>query len=433
MKKLELDLSKVLDFVSCEEIAKMEEEVKNAEKLLMEGTGEGNDFLGWINLPTNYNKDEFERIKLAAKKIRENSEVLVVIGIGGSYLGARATIDFLSNTFYNKVPNGPEIYFAGNSISGTYLAHLIQVIGDRDFSVNVISKSGTTTEPAIAFRIFKEMLEKKYGVEGARERIFATTDASKGALKKLSTEQNYETFTIPDDVGGRFSVLTPVGLLPIAAAGIDIDALMAGAREAQNDYTAPYAENDCYKYAAVRNLLLRKGKCIELLINYEPKLHYVAEWWKQLYGESEGKENKGILPHSAVFSTDLHSLGQFIQEGSKVLYETIFEVKNPQNDMIIPSDPDDLDGLNYLAGKSVDYVNKRACEGTIDAHVNTGNVPNIIISLDKMDAYGFGYMVYFFEMSCAMSVYFLGVNPFNQPGVEVYKKNMFKLLGKPGY
>ena len=432
MKKLELDLSKVLDFVSCEEIAKMEEEVKNAEKLLMEGTGEGNDFLGWINLPTNYNKDEFERIKLAAKKIRENSEVLVVIGIGGSYLGARATIDFLSNTFYNKVPNGPEIYFAGNSISGTYLAHLIQVIGDRDFSVNVISKSGTTTEPAIAFRIFKEMLEKKYGVEGARERIFATTDASKGALKKLSTEQNYETFTIPDDVGGRFSVLTPVGFLPIAAAGIDIDALMAGAREAQNDYTAPYAENDCYKYAAVRNLLLRKGKCIELLINYEPKLHYVAEWWKQLYGESEGKDGKGLFPASVDLSTDLHSMGQYIQDGQRILFETLIDIDEKETDVVIPFDEADLDGLNYIAGKGMNFVNEKAMLGTQLAHVD-GGVPNIRVCMPKADAFSLGYLFYFFEKSCGISGYLLGVNPFNQPGVEAYKKNMFALLGKSGY
>lgn len=432
MKKLELDLSKVLDFVSCEEIAKMEEEVKNAEKLLMEGTGEGNDFLGWIHLPTNYNKDEFERIKLAAKKIRENSEVLVVIGIGGSYLGARATIDFLSNTFYNKVPNGPEIYFAGNSISGTYLAHLIQVIGDRDFSVNVISKSGTTTEPAIAFRIFKEMLEKKYGVEGARERIFATTDASKGALKRLSTEQNYETFTIPDDVGGRFSVLTPVGLLPIAAAGIDIDALMAGAREAQNDYTAPYAENDCYKYAAVRNLLLRKGKCIELLINYEPKLHYVAEWWKQLYGESEGKDGKGLFPASVDLSTDLHSMGQYIQDGQRILFETLIDIDEKETDVVIPFDAADLDGLNYIAGKGMNFVNEKAMLGTQLAHVD-GGVPNIRVCMPKADAFSLGYLFYFFEKSCGISGYLLGVNPFNQPGVEAYKKNMFALLGKSGY
>ena len=433
MKKLKLDLSKVLEFVSEEEILKMENEVKNAEKVLMEGTGEGNDFLGWINLPTNYDKDEFERIKKAAEKIKQNSEVLVVIGIGGSYLGARATIDFLSHTFYNKVTKGhPEIYFAGNSISGTYLAHLIEAIGDRDFSVNVISKSGTTTEPAIAFRIFKEMLEKKYGVEGARERIFATTDASKGALKKLANEQNYETFTIPDDVGGRFSVLTPVGLLPIAAAGIDIAALMAGARQAQNDYTAPYAENDCYKYAVVRNLLLRGGKCIELLINYEPKLHYVAEWWKQLFGESEGKDGKGLFPASVDLSTDLHSMGQYIQDGQRTLFETLIDIEEKETDVVIPFDETDLDGLNYIAGKGMNFVNEKAMLGTQLAHVD-GGVPNIRVIMSKADAYSLGYLFYFFEKACGISGYLLGVNPFNQPGVEAYKKNMFALLGKAGY
>ncbi len=433
MKKLKLDLSKVLEFISEEEILKMETEVKNAEKVLMEGTGEGNDFLGWIELPTNYNKEEFERIKLAAEKIKKNSEVLVVIGIGGSYLGARATIDFLSHTFYNKVnKNHPEIYFAGNSISGTYLAHLIEAIGDRDFSVNVISKSGTTTEPAIAFRIFKEILEKKYGVEGARERIFATTDASKGALKKLATEQNYETFTIPDDVGGRFSVLTPVGLLPIAAAGIDIDALMAGARQAQQDYTVPFAENDCYKYAAVRNLLLRNGKCIELLINYEPKLHYVAEWWKQLFGESEGKDGKGLFPASVDLSTDLHSMGQYIQDGQRTLFETLIDIDEKETDIMIPFDKDDLDGLNYIAGKGMNFVNEKAMLGTQLAHVD-GGVPNIRVVMPKADAFSLGYLFYFFEKSCGISGYLLEVNPFNQPGVEAYKKNMFALLGKSGY
>lgn len=432
MKKLELDLSKVLDFVSLEEIAKMENEVKDAEKLLMEGTGAGNDFLGWINLPTNYDKEEFARIKVAAEKIRKNSEVLVVIGIGGSYLGARATIDFLSHTFYNKVTNGPEIYFAGNSISGTYLAHLIEAIGDRDFSVNVISKSGTTTEPAIAFRIFKEMLEKKYGVEGARERIFATTDASKGALKKLATEQKYETFVIPDDVGGRFSVLTPVGLLPIAVAGINIDALMAGAREAQNDYTVPFAENDCYKYAAVRNLLLRSGKSIELLINYEPKLHYVAEWWKQLFGESEGKDKKGLFPASVDLSTDLHSMGQYIQDGQRILFETLIDIAEKETDVMIPFDEADLDGLNYIAGKGMNFVNEKAMLGTQLAHVD-GGVPNIRVCMPKADAFSLGYLFYFFEKACGISGYLLDVNPFNQPGVEAYKKNMFALLGKSGY
>ena len=413
--------------------------VEKNHKELHKRAGDDNDFVGWLELPTNYDKEEFKRIKKAAKKIAKESDILVVIGIGGSYLGARAVIESLTSTFYNLLPEKqrkfPQILYVGNNLSPNYINELIEYIGDKDFSVNVISKSGTTTEPAIAFRIFREILENKYGIDEARSRIYATTDKEKGALKTLSENEGYEQFVVPDNVGGRYSVLTAVGLLPIAVAGIDIDKLMEGARNAQERFDDPDLKyNECYQYAVIRNILYNKmNKTTEILVNYEPKMHYFTEWWKQLYGESEGKENKGILPHSAVFSTDLHSLGQFIQEGSKVLYETIFEVKNPQNDMIIPSDPDDLDGLNYLAGKSVDYVNKRACEGTIDAHVNTGNVPNIIISLDKMDAYGFGYMVYFFEMSCAMSVYFLGVNPFNQPGVEVYKKNMFKLLGKPGY
>ena len=414
----------------------MEAEVNAAVKTLEEGTGAGNDFLGWINLPTDYDKDEFERIKKAAEKIKSDSDVLVVVGIGGSYLGARAAIELLSHTFYNKLSKeerkAPEIYFAGNSISGTYLSHLIQVIGDRDFSVNVISKSGTTTEPAIAFRIFKEMLEKKYGVEEARKRIYATTDAAKGALKKLSTEEGYETFTIPDNVGGRFSVLTPVGLLPIAAAGISIDDLMAGAREAQNDYKADYKNNDCYKYAAMRNLLLRGGKSIELLINYEPKVHFVAEWWKQLFGESEGKDGKGIFPASVDLSTDLHSMGQYIQDGQRILFETLIDVVSPDADVVIPFDEADLDGLNYIAGKGMNFVNQKAMEGTQLAHMD-GGVPNIRIAVPKMDAFNLGYLFYFFEKACGVSGYLLGVNPFNQPGVEAYKKNMFALLGKAGY
>lgn len=360
----------------------------------------------------------------------------MVVGIGGSYLGARAAIELLSHTFYNKLSKeerkAPEVYFAGNSISGTYLAHLIQVIGDRDFSVNVISKSGTTTEPAIAFRIFKEMLEKKYGVEEARKRIYATTDAAKGALKKLSTEEGYETFTIPDNVGGRFSVLTPVGLLPIAAAGISIDDLMAGAREAQNDYKAEFKNNDCYKYAAVRNLLLRDGKAIELLINYEPKVHFVAEWWKQLFGESEGKDGKGLFPASVDLSTDLHSMGQYIQDGQRILFETLIDVVSPDADVVIPFDEADLDGLNYIAGKGMNFVNQKAMEGTQLAHVD-GGVPNIRIAVPKMDAFNLGYLFYFFEKACGVSGYLLDVNPFNQPGVEAYKKNMFALLGKAGY
>lgn len=436
MNKLSLDLSNVSSFVSEEKLMGMEAEVNAAVKTLEEGTGAGNDFLGWISLPTDYDKEEFDRIKKAAEKIKADSDVLVVVGIGGSYLGARAAIELLSHTFYNKLSKedrkAPEVYFAGNSISGTYLAHLIQVIGDRDFSVNVISKSGTTTEPAIAFRIFKEMLEKKYGVEGARKRIYATTDAAKGALKKLSTEEGYETFTIPDNVGGRFSVLTPVGLLPIAAAGISIDDLMAGAREAQNDYKAEFKNNDCYKYAAVRNLLLRDGKSIELLINYEPKVHFVAEWWKQLFGESEGKDGKGLFPASVDLSTDLHSMGQYIQDGQRILFETLIDVVSPDTDVVIPFDEADLDGLNYIAGKGMNFVNQKAMEGTQLAHVD-GGVPNIRIAVPKMDAFNLGYLFYFFEKACGVSGYLLDVNPFNQPGVEAYKKNMFALLGKAGY
>ena len=436
MNKLSLDLSNVSSFVSEEKLMGMEAEVKAAVKTLEEETGAGNDFLGWINLPTDYDKEEFDRIKKAAEKIKADSDVLVVVGIGGSYLGARAAIELLSHTFYNKLSKedrkAPEVYFAGNSISGTYLAHLIQVIGDRDFSVNVISKSGTTTEPAIAFRIFKEMLEKKYGVDEARKRIYATTDAAKGALKKLSTEEGYETFTIPDNVGGRFSVLTPVGLLPIAAAGISIDDLMAGAREAQNDYKAEFKNNDCYKYAAVRNLLLRDGKSIELLINYEPKVHFVAEWWKQLFGESEGKDGKGLFPASVDLSTDLHSMGQYIQDGQRILFETLIDVVSPDADVVIPFDEADLDGLNYIAGKGMNFVNQKAMEGTQLAHVD-GGVPNIRIAVPKMDAFNLGYLFYFFEKACGVSGYLLDVNPFNQPGVEAYKKNMFALLGKAGY
>ena len=436
MNKLSLDLSNVSSFASEEKLMGMEAEVNAAVKTLEEGTGAGNDFLGWVSLPTDYDKKEFDRIKKAAEKIKADSDVLVVVGIGGSYLGARAAIELLSHTFYNKLSKedrkAPEVYFAGNSISGTYLAHLIQVIGDRDFSVNVISKSGTTTEPAIAFRIFKEMLEKKYGVEEARKRIYATTDAAKGALKKLSTEEGYETFTIPDNVGGRFSVLTPVGLLPIAAAGISIDDLMAGAREAQNDYKAEFKNNDCYKYAAVRNLLLRDGKSIELLINYEPKVHFVAEWWKQLFGESEGKDGKGLFPASVDLSTDLHSMGQYIQDGQRILFETLIDVVSPDADVVIPFDEADLDGLNYIAGKGMNFVNQKAMEGTQLAHVD-GGVPNIRIAVPKMDAFNLGYLFYFFEKACGVSGYLLDVNPFNQPGVEAYKKNMFALLGKAGY
>ena len=375
--------------------------------------------------------------KKAAKKIQEDSEVLVVIGIGGSYLGARAAIEFLRHSFYNMVSKEirktPEIYYAGNSISGTYLKHLIDVIGDRDFSVNVISKSGTTTEPAIAFRVFKEMLEKKYGKEEAAKRIYATTDKAKGALKKLATEEGYETFVVPDDVGGRFSVLTAVGLLPIAVSGADIDKLMEGAAEGRKlALEAPYEENDAVKYAVIRNILHQKGKSVEILANYEPGLHYVAEWWKQLYGESEGKDQKGIFPASVDLTTDLHSMGQFIQDGSRIMYETVLNVEESECEIVIQEEAVDLDGLNYLAGKNMDFVNKSAMNGTILAHTD-GNVPNLMVSIPRQDEYSLGHLFYFFEFACGVSGYLLGVNPFNQPGVESYKKNMFALLGKPGY
>lgn len=436
MKKLSFDYSNALGFFNENELNLMEAQCKTAVDTLMNGTGAGNDFLGWIDLPTNYDKDEFERIKKAAEKIKNESEVLVVIGIGGSYLGARATIEFLSHTFYNNQPKelrkGPEIYFAGQNISGKYLKELMEIIGDRDYSVNVISKSGTTTEPAIAFRFFKKHLEEKYGVEGARKRIYATTDAKKGALKKLATDEGYETFVVPDNVGGRFSVLTAVGLLPIAAAGINIDELMAGARDAQNDYKAPYEQNDCLKYAVIRNILNRKGKEIEMLINYEPRLHYIGEWWKQLFGESEGKDGKSLFPTAADFSTDLHSMGQFIQQGKRILIETLVNIETPEKDMIIEEDALDLDGLNYLAGKGMDYVNKKAAQGTVLAHVD-GGVPNLIVNIPEATPYHLGYMFYFFEKACGVSGYLLGVNPFDQPGVEAYKANMFALLGKKGY
>jgi len=436
MKKLSFDLSNNEAFFANHEIDLMKKQVELAESELMNGTGAGNDFLGWVNLPSSYDKAEFNRIKEAAKKIKEQSEVLIVIGIGGSYLGAKSAIEFLTHTFYNELPkekrDTPEIYFAGTNISGTYLKHLVELVGDRDFSVNVISKSGTTTEPAIAFRVFKKLLIDKYGKDGAKERIYATTDAKKGALKKTADGEGYETFVVPDNVGGRFSVLTAVGLLPIAAAGIDIDELMKGAAAAMEDYKKPYEENDCYKYAATRNILHRKGKDIELLINYEPRLHYIAEWWKQLFGESEGKDNKGLYPASADFTADLHSLGQYIQDGKRHLFETLINIETPELDMIIEEDEADLDGLNYLAGKNMDYVNKMAAEGTRLAH-RDGGVPNLIINLPEATPYHLGYMYYFFEKACAISGYLLGVNPFDQPGVEAYKSNMFALLEKPGF
>ena len=437
MSNVTFDYSKASGFVQEHEIEYMSELAEQAKDRLLARTGAGNDFLGWIDLPVDYDKEEFDRILKAAEKIKSDSEVLVVIGIGGSYLGARAAIEFLGHSFANEVSReirkAPEIYFAGNSISSTYLKDLIDVIGDRDFSVNVISKSGTTTEPAIAFRVFKELLEKKYGKEGAAGRIYATTDKAKGALKNLATEEGYETFVVPDDVGGRFSVLTAVGLLPIAASGADITKLMEGAAAARKDAVEKdFAENDAMKYAAVRNILLRKGKVVEVLANYEPGLHYVSEWWKQLYGESEGKDQKGIFPASVDLTTDLHSMGQFIQDGNRIMFETVMNVEKSREEIIINEEPVDLDGLNYLAGKNMDFVNKSAMNGTILAHTD-GNVPNLRVNIPAQDEYSLGQLFYFFEFACGVSGYLLGVNPFNQPGVESYKKNMFALLGKPGY
>ncbi|UHA72085.1 glucose-6-phosphate isomerase [Paenibacillus sp. 481] len=436
-KKVHFDYSKALAFVGQHEVDYFAEPIRVAHEQLHSKTGAGSDYLGWVDLPSNYDKEEFARIQAAAARIQANSEVLIVIGIGGSYLGARAAIEMLSHSFYNMLPKDkrktPEIYFAGNNISSTYVTHLLQLIEGKDFSINVISKSGTTTEPAIAFRIFRELLEKKYGKEEAQNRIFATTDTAKGALKTLSTEEGYETFVIPDDVGGRYSVLTAVGLLPIAVAGINIEEMMQGAQAAAEEFSNPnVAENLSYQYAAVRNALYRKGKTTEILVNYEPSLHYVSEWWKQLFGESEGKDNKGIYPSSVDFSTDLHSMGQFIQEGTRNLFETVIQVAEVPHQITINEDPADLDGLNFLVGKTMDFVNKKAFEGTMLAHTD-GNVPNLIVTIPDMTPYTFGYLVYFFEKACGISGYLLGVNPFDQPGVEAYKRNMFALLGKPGY
>ena len=437
MGKVTFDYGKSADFISQEEVSYMAKLAEDAKEVLVSKSGAGNDFLGWLDLPVDYDKEEFARIKKAAEKIQGDSEVLVVIGIGGSYLGARAAIEFLRHGFYNNVSKeirkAPDLYYAGNSISSTYLAGLIEVIGDRDFSVNVISKSGTTTEPAIAFRVFKELLEKKYGKEEAAKRIYATTDKARGALKNLAAEEGYETFVVPDDVGGRFSVLTAVGLLPIAASGADIDKLMEGAaagRELALD--KPFAENDALQYAAVRNILLRKGKAVEVLANYEPSLHYVSEWWKQLYGESEGKDQKGIFPASVDLTTDLHSMGQFIQDGARIMFETVLNVEKSRSTVELKEEAVDLDGLNYLAGKDMDFVNKSAMNGTILAHTD-GNVPNLMVKIPEQDEFYLGELFYFFEFACGVSGYILGVNPFNQPGVESYKRNMFALLGKPGY
>jgi len=435
--KLNFSYQFAKNFFNENELKQIKPYVELANEVLTSKTGAGNDFLGWVDLPETYDRDEFARIKKAAEKIKNDSEVLVVIGIGGSYLGAKAAIEFLSHSFYNNLPKDkrktPEIYFAGTNMSGVYLQHLIEVVGDRDFSVNVISKSGTTTEPAIAFRVFKKMLEEKYGKEEAAKRIYATTDKEKGALKTLATAEGYETFVVPDNVGGRFSVLTAVGLLPIAAAGINIDELMAGAKDAMNDFANKNMdENQALQYAAVRNILHRKGKDLELMVNYEPRVHYLAEWWKQLFGESEGKEGKGLYPTSADFSADLHSLGQYIQQGQRLFFETVVSIGKPEVEFVIESDKENLDGLNFIAGKTLDYVNKKATDGVILAHVD-GNVPNLGINIPEVTPYHLGYTFYFFEKACGVSGYLLGVNPFDQPGVEAYKKNMFALLGKPGY
>ncbi|RTE09854.1 glucose-6-phosphate isomerase [Paenibacillus whitsoniae] len=436
-KKLDFDYSKALSFISQHEVDYLTAQVELAHNQLHDKTGAGSDYTGWVDLPENYDREEFARIQAAAKQIQSDSDALVVIGIGGSYLGARAALEMLSHSFYNILPKDkrktPEIYFVGNNISSTYVTHLLQLLEGKDFSVNVISKSGTTTEPAIAFRIFRELLEKKYGKDAARKRIYATTDREKGALKTLATAEGYESFIIPDDVGGRYSVLTAVGLLPIATAGIDVEAMMKGAADAQKEFANPkLSENLAYQYAAVRNALYRKGKTIEILVNYEPSLHFVSEWWKQLFGESEGKDYKGIYPASVDFSTDLHSMGQFVQDGNRILFETVIQVDQVSDHITIGTDADDLDGLNFLSGKTMDFVNKKAFEGTMLAHTD-GNVPNLIVTLPDMTPYSFGYMVYFFEKACGISGYLMGVNPFDQPGVEAYKKNMFALLGKPGY
>ncbi len=437
MEKITLDYSKALGFVSEEELGYMGRLTEEAKAQLVSKSGAGNDFVGWLDLPVEYDKEEFERIEKAALKIQSDSDVLIVIGIGGSYLGARAAIEFLRHGFYNNLPKEvrktPEIYYVGNSISGAYVEGLLDVVADRDFSVNVISKSGTTTEPAIAFRVFKKKLEEKYGKKEAAKRIYATTDKTKGALKNLAAEEGYETFVVPDDIGGRFSVLTAVGLLPIAVSGADISQLMAGAAEGRRlALEQKFEENDALLYAALRNILLRKGKAVEVLANYEPSLHYVSEWWKQLYGESEGKDQKGLFPASVDLTTDLHSMGQFIQDGARIMFETVMSVEDARGHVVIEVEPVDLDGLNYLAGKDMDFVNKNAMNGTILAHTD-GNVPNLMVKIPKQDEFYLGELFYFFEFAVGVSGYLLGVNPFNQPGVESYKKNMFALLGKPGY
>lgn len=437
MQKLGFDYSNALSFINENEIFYFSDFIGTAHQMLHKKTGAGSDFLGWVDLPKAYDKAEFNRIKAAAQKIRSDSDALVVIGIGGSYLGARAAIEALSHSFYNLLPKAergtPEVYFVGNSISSTYLIELFELLKGKDISVNIISKSGTTTEPALAFRVFREFMEQKYGKAGASGRIYTTTDAKNGALKKLAEEEKYESFIIPDDVGGRYSVLTPVGLLPIAVAGVDIDAMMKGAADASNLYSDPDMKNNgCYQYAALRNALYRKGKTTEIMVNYEPSMHFFTEWWKQLYGESEGKDQKGIFPAGVDFTTDLHSMGQYVQDGLRNIFETVLSVEKPRKNMIIKEDRDNIDGLNFLAGNDIDMVNKKAMQGTILAHID-GGVPNLVINIPNMDSYWFGNIIYFFEKACGISGYLLGVNPFNQPGVEAYKKNMFALLGKPGY
>lgn len=434
---IKFDYSKAKSFFQEHELTYLRDAVKLFHHTIYEKTGAGNDYLGWVDLPNEYDQEEFSRIQKAANKIKSDSDVLLVIGIGGSYLGARAAIEMLQNSFFNitskEERKAPQVFFVGNNISSTYMYDLIELLKEKDFSINVISKSGTTTEPAIAFRIFRKLLEEKYGAEEAKARIYATTDKARGALKTVADEKGYETFVIPDDVGGRYSVLTAVGLLPIAAAGLDIEQMMKGAQNALTEFNSSELEdNQAYQYAVVRNVLYSKGKTIEMLVNYEPSLQYFGEWWKQLFGESEGKDQKGIFPSSANFSTDLHSLGQYIQEGRRDLFETVINVESARHELTIELEDNDSDGLNYLAGKSVDFVNKKAFEGTILAHAD-GGVPSLVVNLPKLDEYTFGYTVYFFELACAMSGYLLGVNPFDQPGVEAYKKNMFALLGKPGF
>ncbi|MGJ5712361.1 glucose-6-phosphate isomerase [Staphylococcus auricularis] len=432
MTHIQLDYSKALSFIGEHELTQQEDLVKLIHKTIHDGTGAGNDFLGWLDLPVDYDKEEFSRIQDAAQRVKQNSDVLVVIGIGGSYLGARAAIEMLTPSFRTNTEY-PEIVFVGNHLSSSYTAELIDYLDGKDFSVNVISKSGTTTEPAVAFRVFKQLLEEKYGKDEAKQRIFATTDKEKGALKQLATNEGYETFVVPDDVGGRYSVLTAVGLLPIAVAGIDIDAMMKGAAQAREELSSDnLSDNIAYQYATLRNILYTKGYTTEMLINFEPSMQYFNEWWKQLYGESEGKDFKGIYPSSANYTTDLHSLGQYVQEGRRFLFETVVKVDAPKHEITIEEDSEDLDGLNYLAGKTMDEVNTKAFEGTLLAHTD-GGVPNLVIHVPQIDETTFGYLVYFFELACAMSGYQLGVNPFNQPGVEAYKQNMFALLGKSGY